>query len=62
MNDKKRYWQETDWDCLSPRRKYSWSVSNPSDWQDVLCTYDCLVPDENDLKQVPLKPDAEQPD
>jgi hypothetical protein len=48
---KKKYWQEPDWDCLSPRRKYPWSVSAPSDWQDVLSTWDCLMSDEDDLKQ-----------
>ena len=62
---KKKYWQQPDWDCLSPRRKYPWSVSTPSDYQDILSTYDCLIdnPDaKDDLKQSRLKPDAEQPD
>ena len=62
---KKKYWQQPDWDCLSPRRKYPWSVSAPSDYQDILSTYDCLIdnPDaKDDLKQSRLKPDAEQPD
>jgi len=65
MTKTNRYWQEPDWDCLSPRRKYPWSVSAPSDYQDILSTYDCLIdnPDaKDDLKQSRLKPDVEQPD
>jgi hypothetical protein len=62
MNDKKRFWQHPDWYCLSPRRKYPWSTSAPSDYQDILSTYDCLIPDEDDLEQSRLKPVAEQPD
>ena len=57
---KKKYWQQPNWDCLSPRRKYPWSVSAPSDWQDVLSTWDCLMPDEDDLKQ--SKPATQKPD
>jgi hypothetical protein len=60
MTEKKRYWQEPDWDCLSPRRKYPWSVSSPSDYQDILSTYDCVIPDEHDLKQ--SKPATQKPD
>ena len=65
MNDKKCYWQEPDWDCLSPRRKYPWSTSAPSNYQDILSTYDCLTEDpdsKTELKQVTLKPDTKQPD
>lgn len=40
---KKKYWQEPGWDPLSPRRKYPWRLSDRSDWQDVLSTYDCLI-------------------
>ena len=64
MTDKK-YWQLPDWDCLSPRRKYPWSVSAHSDYQDILSTYDCLIdePDAmDDLKHIPLKRTAEQQD
>jgi hypothetical protein len=42
--EKKGYWQEEGWNCLSARRKYSWSEH--SDWQDVLSTYDCLIGSE----------------
>ncbi len=47
--------------------KVQWqvTVSVPSDYQDILSTYDCLIdePDaKDDLKQSRLKPDAEQPD
>ena len=56
MIEKKRYWQLPDWDCLSPRRKYPWKLSDRSDWQDILSTYDSLLPDPDDQNQ--RDPDA----
>ena len=57
---KKKYWQQPDWDCLSPRRKYPWSVSAPSDYQDILSTYDCLIDDADSPETTQPKPNAEQ--
>ena len=62
---KKKYWKEPGWDSLSPKIKYPWSVSAPSDYQDTLSTYDCLIdePDaKDDLKHNPLKRAAEKQD
>ena len=36
MTEKKKYWEEPDWQCVSWKRKYSWSLSEPSDYQDIL--------------------------
>lgn len=45
---KKKYWEEPDWQCVSWKRKYSWSLSEPSDYQDILSTYDCFSVDQFD--------------
>jgi hypothetical protein len=47
-NEKKRYWQEPDWNPLSPRRKYPFKLTECSDWQDILSTYECLLPGSPD--------------
>jgi len=60
MKDKKRYWQLPEWDCLSPRRRYPWKLSDRSDWQDILSTYDCLLPDPEEQQQP--EPDTKKQD
>ena len=57
---KKKYWQEPDWDPLSPRRKYPWRLSDRSDWQDVLSTYDCLIGGADSPETATPKSNAKQ--
>jgi hypothetical protein len=60
MKNHKPYWQQPNWYCLSPRRKYPWKLSDRSDWQDILSTYECLLPDPEGENQP--EPDAEKQD
>ncbi len=57
---KMKYWQEPDWDCLSPRRKYPWLLSDRSDWQDVLSTFDCLLDVGGDREATEPEPEVDK--
>jgi hypothetical protein len=50
-DEKKRYWQNPDWNSLSVRRKYPFKLSEHSDWQDILSTYECLIPNNPNEKK-----------
>jgi hypothetical protein len=43
MSKKRRFWEEPGWECISRARKHPWSLGDPSDWQDVLSTEECVL-------------------
>lgn len=44
MNEEKKpYWKKPDWHALSVSRRYPFKLSDHSDWQDILSTYDCIL-------------------
>lgn len=45
-DEKKPYWKKPDWNALSVSRRYPFKLSDHSDWQDILSTYDCILEKE----------------
>lgn len=42
-DEKKPYWKKPDWIPLSVSRRHPHKLSEHSDWQDILSTYDCIL-------------------